>query len=651
MSKPGRNDPCPCGSGKKYKKCCGLDNVIAFNPNVYKEELEQLVEDLMEFMDETYNDEMMQHAVEHLPDEVLMQEHEADFAAIISLFYAWAVFHLPVDRGQTVYDHFYTQAHQAIKYPVVRKSFSTWGESVTGIFTVIFDENENDEWHLALQDEQTLEIYPYGGDLNLVEEGEALVGTIIPFMDSYSFFLGALPLAVEHTGTTFDALGKLNERGELVNEQFPSFLANMMQVPSEEIIMQLEWIDHKYQVTAQLFTEHMEEKGYEPFVIQTAIILWNYYCKEQNPIVRKPAAYAAVVDYFLQTSFSEGPSATQTEIANEYGVSVGTVSTNYQKVKGTMESALDQLADAEADLGLDRSDDDSMYEPATSVPASLEQDLRALQQAVEKQDFSSDEEMEAFIDDFLSNAVNPHESGDPREQAQNLIYQAHNETGRKQRALIDEALDLYPHSPDAYLLRASLAEPFEVKFGLIKQAVEAGENDLGKEFIVEHKGHFWGLVETRPYMRALEAYAALSYMEGSTEEAIDIYEEMLALNPNDNQGIRDQLMTLYIGDERLREATQLAETFEGDRTAAMCFSKVLIEFKQHGASKKALQLLEEADEANPHVIDYLVDLKAIPEQTFDYVGLGDESEAIVYAGQNIHLWANTTILFDEYFEV
>jgi SWIM/SEC-C metal-binding protein len=22
-TKPRRNDPCPCGSGKKYKKCCG----------------------------------------------------------------------------------------------------------------------------------------------------------------------------------------------------------------------------------------------------------------------------------------------------------------------------------------------------------------------------------------------------------------------------------------------------------------------------------------------------------------------------------------------------------------------------------------------------------------------------------------------------
>ncbi|MBR6997252.1 MAG: SEC-C domain-containing protein [Prevotella sp.] len=23
---PGRNEPCPCGSGKKYKNCCGRGN-------------------------------------------------------------------------------------------------------------------------------------------------------------------------------------------------------------------------------------------------------------------------------------------------------------------------------------------------------------------------------------------------------------------------------------------------------------------------------------------------------------------------------------------------------------------------------------------------------------------------------------------------
>ncbi|MCH9620847.1 MAG: hypothetical protein S4CHLAM20_02530 [Chlamydiia bacterium] len=27
--KCGRNDPCPCGSGKKYKKCCGKQKKLA----------------------------------------------------------------------------------------------------------------------------------------------------------------------------------------------------------------------------------------------------------------------------------------------------------------------------------------------------------------------------------------------------------------------------------------------------------------------------------------------------------------------------------------------------------------------------------------------------------------------------------------------
>jgi len=29
MPKVGRNDLCPCGSGKKYKKCCGANVGVA----------------------------------------------------------------------------------------------------------------------------------------------------------------------------------------------------------------------------------------------------------------------------------------------------------------------------------------------------------------------------------------------------------------------------------------------------------------------------------------------------------------------------------------------------------------------------------------------------------------------------------------------
>lgn len=40
MSKPGRNDPCPCGSGKKYKKCC-LPRDEAARPRVVAEDHEE----------------------------------------------------------------------------------------------------------------------------------------------------------------------------------------------------------------------------------------------------------------------------------------------------------------------------------------------------------------------------------------------------------------------------------------------------------------------------------------------------------------------------------------------------------------------------------------------------------------------------------
>ena len=40
---PGRNDPCPCGSGKKYKKCCALKETVTVE-EVYAEELERVLQ-------------------------------------------------------------------------------------------------------------------------------------------------------------------------------------------------------------------------------------------------------------------------------------------------------------------------------------------------------------------------------------------------------------------------------------------------------------------------------------------------------------------------------------------------------------------------------------------------------------------------------
>ena len=57
MGKIGRNAPCPCGSGKKYKKCCLLKEQEKLVASRRKDETEDLFEDLpaepAELWDET----------------------------------------------------------------------------------------------------------------------------------------------------------------------------------------------------------------------------------------------------------------------------------------------------------------------------------------------------------------------------------------------------------------------------------------------------------------------------------------------------------------------------------------------------------------------------------------------------------------------
>jgi len=40
LGKIGRNDPCPCGSGKKYKKCCGATLTTGLSKNKTEESIQ-----------------------------------------------------------------------------------------------------------------------------------------------------------------------------------------------------------------------------------------------------------------------------------------------------------------------------------------------------------------------------------------------------------------------------------------------------------------------------------------------------------------------------------------------------------------------------------------------------------------------------------
>ena len=173
---------------------------------------------------------------------------------------------------------------------------------------------------------------------------------------------------------------------------------------------------------------------------------------------------------------------------------------------------------------------------------------------------------------------------------------------------------------------------------LYEAGVKAGERALGADAFDEYVGHFWGVLETRPYMRAREGLAACLWQQGQRQEAIEHYQEMLRLNPGDNQGIRYILLPCLLAEEMETETELLLAAYPDDAMAMWLYTRALFLFHKEGASQQATSQLREALEYNPHVPNYLLGRKHLPRQLPPYIGFGDESEAVSYAAEVRHLW-------------
>jgi tetratricopeptide (TPR) repeat protein len=123
-----------------------------------------------------------------------------------------------------------------------------------------------------------------------------------------------------------------------------------------------------------------------------------------------------------------------------------------------------------------------------------------------------------------------------------------------------------------------------------------------------------------------------------TSEAIKHYKELLELNPNDNQGVRDLLLIAYLETGDWKNGAALINKYKEDNSASFNFNHMLIEYGLHGLSAKLKSLLKDAKKQNPYVTSYLLAKKRIPRQTPEYMGFGDDREAVVYAQTHHHLW-------------
>ena len=154
-------------------------------------------------------------------------------------------------------------------------------------------------------------------------------------------------------------------------------------------------------------------------------------------------------------------------------------------------------------------------------------------------------------------------------------------------------------------------------------------------------GYFWGILETRPYMRARAGLAQCLWTLGRREEALEHYRDMLRLNPNDNQGIRYILANCLLDAGQEQELEKLLEQYGDDIAATWPYTRALLLYRQEGPSIRAKKALSEAKTCNRFVPLYLLEKKQLPRQLPNYVGIGDEPEAIAYAADALEIWQKT----------
>ena len=275
---------------------------------------------------------------------------------------------------------------------------------------------------------------------------------------------------------------------------------------------------------------------------------------------------------------------------------------------------------------------------------AMERSLADVGRLIEEQGFGSVDEINAYLDGMVASGGMPSVSPrTPVEQAQDLMYDAWDASSTRERVgLARQALDMSPDCADAYVL---LAEEASRNLGeackLYQKGVEAGERALGEAFFEENVGHFWGMLESRPYMRARAGLAQSLWLLGEQEAAIEHYRELLRLNPNDNQGNRYELLACLMDVERDDEVQELLAQYEDDAMADWLYSRTLVAFRRSGDSPEARRRLKEAVDQNRHVPDYLLGRKALPRSLPDYITWGGEDEAVAYVARFFNGWQQT----------
>jgi uncharacterized protein len=314
-----RNDPCPCGSGKKYKKCClkKLNTKSRFDQKDQRD-FNELLPKLFDYSKKF--DEEIKPAFEH-KNAALASMGNSDAKAFSQLLYHWMLFNWKNNDNKTVLDSF-LEEHKENYSSSFLQFLKDWLKLEPRFFYIIHADKE----YIALKDmwndkTQTIRKTPVSEN---IQASQYIFGYLYPAPEGPSLGTDAVQLPPRLAEAFYEECFTVGlKKQKRFTKQFDlmlRLLSILVKYGTEKpleytsILGKLE-IDSKSNFTA-------------------AAIKIREYLRENEPRVNKPEAFAAALDYWTGIHVDKEKFISQKAAAEKYGVAATTVASRYKQLSG-----------------------------------------------------------------------------------------------------------------------------------------------------------------------------------------------------------------------------------------------------------------------------------------------------------------------------
>ncbi|WP_416148094.1 YecA family protein [Salipaludibacillus sp. HK11] len=359
MLKSQRNDPCPCGSGNKYKKCCGKNNVVTFPTHIIENELKVIQNEIFDFTMQNYEKDIedLFHESFHTLSDIEKLNSSLAFLSTI-----WAVFHEPFGQnGKTIFDDYLNRNIAKIKRTQTRHIVREWKGLKPSVFRVIKD--HSDDLLVEMKNIVTEEIVfvTLNAEEIFMKDQFIIAYSYKINSQKHDVFISHLSipaaLSIETEVNIEKSLAVMNELidkpinlEKYIEEYFTEFLLDVLVLPAlaDDFtdlpkIEGLNWHDPRHELVAIHLANHMQDE-YQKEVITIAQMLWFVYCKKVDPQPNKLGLYAGAIEYLIN-EFNIGKINyyTQKALAKKYAVNSSTLSIRIREIREVLSDEMERF--------------------------------------------------------------------------------------------------------------------------------------------------------------------------------------------------------------------------------------------------------------------------------------------------------------------